>query len=52
MKKSFDHLQDQYQNENLQKVSVRAFTLSPLNYKALLEEIDKSMRPPDSGSIF
>ena len=44
--------QDQYLNTNLQKISIRAFTLSPLNYKALLEEIRASMRPPDSGSYF
>ena len=45
-------LKDQYFNETPQKVSIKAFELSPLNYKSLFEEIEKSVKPPDSSSFF
>lgn len=44
--------QDKYKNENLQKVSIKAFELTPLNYKELFEEIKNAIAPPDSDSYF
>ena len=50
--KELEKYQDKYKNENLQKISIKAFELTPLNYKDLLEEIKQSISPPDSDSYF
>ena len=43
---------DKYLNENLQKVSIQAFELTPLNYGALFEAIKLAIAPPNSISFF
>ena len=50
--KELQKYQDKYKNENLQKISIKAFELTPLNYKALFEEIKNAIAPPDSDSYF